>query len=157
MKEIGEALKEARENTGLSLEEVSSDLKLRPSQIENIESGNIDAFKDVFYLKYFIKEYAKYLGLSYDELIDDFNEYLFDYTSKISLDDIKKAKKKADKKDKKQKRIASPYTIERRKRINFKIGLIIILVIIACLLSMFIVKTVVDSTKQDEPIDNVIR
>ena len=157
MKEIGEALKEARENTGLSLEEVSSDLKLIPSQIENIESGNIDAFKDVFYLKYFIKEYAKYLGLSYDELIDDFNEYLFDYTSKISLDDIKKAKKKADKKDKKQKRIASPYTIERRKRINFKIGLIIILVIIACLLSMFIVKTVVDSTKQDEPIDNVIR
>ena len=157
MKEIGEALKEARENTGLSLEEVSSDLKLRPSQIENIESGNIDAFKDVFYLKYFIKEYAKYLGLSYDELIDDFNEYLFDYTSKISLDDIKKDKKKEDKKDKKQKRIASPYTIERRKRINFKIGLIIILVIIACLLSMFIVKTVVDSTKQDEPIDNVIR
>ena len=62
MKEIGEALKEARESTGLSLEEVSSDLKLRPSQIENIESGNIDAFKDVFYLKYFIKEYAKYLG-----------------------------------------------------------------------------------------------
>ena len=125
MKEIGEALKEARENTGLSLEEVSSDLKLRPSQIENIESGNIDAFKDVFYLKYFIKEYAKYLGLSYDDLIDEFNEYLFDYTSKISLDDIKKAKKKADKKDKKQKRIASPYTIERRKRINFKVGLII--------------------------------
>lgn len=157
MKEIGEALKEARESTGLSLEEVSSDLKLRPSQIENIESGNIDAFKDVFYLKYFIKEYAKYLGLSYDELIDDFNEYLFDYTSKISLDDIKKAKKKADKKDKKQKRIASPYTIERRKRINFKIGLIIFLTIIAFLLATFIVKTVVDSTKQDEPIDNVIR
>ena len=157
MKEIGEALKEARENTGLSLEEVSSDLKLRPSQIENIESGNIDAFKDVFYLKYFIKEYAKYLGLSYDELIDDFNEYLFDYTSKISLDDIKKAKKKADKKDKKQKRIASPYTIERRKRINFKIGLIIFLTIIAFLLATFIVKTVVESTKQDELIDNVIR
>lgn len=157
MKEIGEALKEARENTGLSLEEVSSDLKLRPSQIENIESGNIDAFKDVFYLKYFIKEYAKYLGLSYDDLIDEFNEYLFDYTSKISLDDIKKAKKKADKKDKKQKRIASPYTIERRKRINFKIGLIIFLTVIACLLATFIVKTVVDSSHQEEPIDNVIR
>ena len=54
MKEIGEALKEARENIGLSIEEVASDLKLRPSQIENIETGNIDAFKDVFYLKYFI-------------------------------------------------------------------------------------------------------
>ena len=156
MKEIGAALKEARENTGLSIEEVSSDLKLRPSQLENIESGNIEAFKDVFYLKYFIKEYAKYLGLSYDELIDDFNEYLFDYTSKISLDDIKKAKKKADKKDKKQKRIASPYTIERRRRMNFKILLITFLTILALLISVFIVKTIT-TPNNDQPIDNVIR
>ena len=156
MKEIGAALKESRENTGLSLEEVASDLKLRPSQIENIEAGNMDAFKDVFYLKYFIKEYAKYLGLSYDDLIDEFNEYIFDYTSKISLDDIKKAAKKESKKDKKQKRIASPYTIERRRRINFKIGLVIFLSIIALLLSIFIIKTVVD-TNNDVPVDNVIR
>lgn len=155
MKEIGAALKEQRENTGLSLEEVASDLKLRPSQIENIEAGNMDAFKDVFYLKYFIKEYAKYLGLSYDDLIDEFNEYIFDYTSRISLDDIKKAAKKESKKDKKQKRIASPYTIERRKRINFKIGLVIVLSIIALMLSSFIVKTIVDT--KNEPIDNVIR
>jgi cytoskeletal protein RodZ len=157
MKEIGAALKEARENTGLSLEEVSSDLKLRPSQIENIEAGNMDAFKDVFYVKYFIKEYAKYLGLSYDDLIDEFNEYIFDYTSKISLEDIKKAAKKADKKDRKQKRIASPYTIERRRRINFKIGLIVILVIIALFLSGFIIKTIVTTNNSDQPIDNVIR
>ena len=53
-------------------------------------------------------------------MIDEFNEYLFDYTSKISLDDIKKAKKKAERNQaKKDKRIASPYTIERRKKINF--------------------------------------
>ncbi len=110
----------------------------------------------VFYLKYFIKEYAKYLGLSYDDLIDEFNEYIFDYTSKISLEDIKKAAKKESKKDKKQKRIASPYTIERRKRINFKIGLVIFLSIIALMLSIFILNTVVD-TNNKEPIDNVIR
>lgn len=156
MKEIGAALKEQRENTGLSLEEVASDLKLRSSQIENIEAGNMDAFKDVFYLKYFIKEYAKYLGLSYDDLIDEFNEYIFDYTSKISLEDIKKAAKKESKKDKKQKRIASPYTIERRRRINFKIGLVIFLSIIALFLAGFIVKTVSD-TNNNKPIDNVIR
>ena len=156
MKEIGRSLKEARENTGLSLEEVSSDLKLRPSQIENIESGNMDAFKDVFYLKYYIKEYAKYLGLSYDELIDEFNEYLFDYTSKISIDDIKKAKKKADNKGKKQKRIASPYTIERKKHFNFKVALVAVLSILVVLLSLFIVKTVIDSQPK-EPVDNVIR
>jgi cytoskeletal protein RodZ len=156
LKEIGEALKDARENMGLSIEEVAGDLKLRPSQVENIEAGNIDAFKDVFYLKYFIKDYAKYLGLSYDDLIDEFNEYLFDYTSKISLEDIKKAQKKEDKKAKKQKRIASPYTIERRSRINFKIILIILLIMLALLISIFTIKSVINS-KSDTPIDNVIR
>lgn len=158
MKEIGEALKEARENTGLTIEEVASDLKLRPSQIQNIESGNIDAFKDVFYLKYFIKDYSKYLGLSYEDMVDEFNEYLFDYTSKISLDDIKKAKKKADKKDKKQKRIASPYTIERKKKINFKIFLIILLAILAVCICIFTIKEVIDNSKNTtNQIDNVIR
>ena len=158
MKEIGEALKEARENIGLSIEEVASDLKLRPSQIENIETGNIDAFKDVFYLKYFIRDYSKYLGLSYEDMIDEFNEYLFDYTSKISLDDIKKAKKKAERNQaKKDKRIASPYTIERRKKINLKIVLLVFLSILAMLILVFIVKQVVNNTESNQPIDNVIR
>ena len=85
LKEIGEALKEARENIGISIEEAANDLKLRPSQIENLEAGNREAFKDVFYLKYFIRDYSKYLGLNYEDMIDEFNEYLFECTSKISF------------------------------------------------------------------------
>lgn len=114
MKEIGEKLRETREEMGISLDEAAEDLKLRPSQIENIESGNIEAFKDIFYLKYFIRDYSKYLGLDHEEMVDEFNEYLFDYTSKISLDEIKKAKKKQDKKEEKKK-IASPYTVDKKK------------------------------------------
>lgn len=129
MKEIGEKLKESRESIGVSIEEVAEDLKIRPSQIENIEAGNMDAFKDVFYLKYFIRDYAKYLGLDKEDLVDEFNEYLFDYTSKLSLDDIKNAKKSKQE----QKKIKSPYTLERKSKISiipFVIyGLIIILVI----------------------------
>ena len=53
MKEIGERLKETRESIGISIEEAAEDLKMRPSQIENIEAGNMEAFKDVFYLKYY--------------------------------------------------------------------------------------------------------
>ena len=82
MKEIGEKLKEARENMGISMEEVAGDLNVNIKQIENIESGNMEAFKDIFYLKYFIRDYAKYLGLNKEDLVDEFNEYLFDYTSK---------------------------------------------------------------------------
>ncbi len=77
MKEIGEKLRETREGMGISIEEAAEDLKLRPSHIENIEDGNIEAFKDIFFLKYFIRDYAKYLGLNYEDMVDEFNEYIF--------------------------------------------------------------------------------
>ena len=118
MKEIGEKLKETRESMGISIEEAAEDLKLKPSQLEDIEAGNKEAFNDIFYLKYFIRDYAKYLGLDHEEMVEDFNEFVFDYTSKISLEDIKKANKKAEKKagKKQSKRIASPYTVEEKKK-----------------------------------------
>ena len=47
MIEIGEKLKEARESIGITVEEVSEDLKVRPSQVEEVEKGNIKALKDV--------------------------------------------------------------------------------------------------------------
>ena len=56
MIEIGEKLKLAREENGVSKEEAAEDLNLRVSQIENIEEGNLKAFKDVFYLKCFIRD-----------------------------------------------------------------------------------------------------
>lgn len=140
MKEIGEALKEARDNIGLSLEEVANDLKLRPSQIENIESGNVEAFKDVFYLKSLIRDYSKYLGLNYDDMVDEFNEYLFDHTSRISIDDIKKAKKKAQKKEKNTKRIASPYTIEKRRTFSARNLLTILVIILVIIGTVLIIK-----------------
>ena len=58
MKEIGEKLKEARESIGVSVEEVAEDLKIRPTQIENIEAGNSDAFKDVFNLRGMARSYV---------------------------------------------------------------------------------------------------
>ena len=111
MKEIGEKLREARENIGISIEEAAEDLKISVTQIDNIESGNMEAFQDVLDLKYFIRDYSKYLGLDKEEMVDDFNEYLFDYTSKLSIEDIKKEVriKKED-----ANKIRSPYTIERK-------------------------------------------
>ena len=54
MKEIGLKLKAKREENGVSLEEAASDLKMRVSQLESIEEGKQEEFKDVFSLKYFI-------------------------------------------------------------------------------------------------------
>ena len=156
MKEIGEKLKEARESMGITIEEAATDLKLRPSQIEDIEEGNKESFKDVFYLKMFIKNYSKYLGLDYDQMVEEFNEYLFDFTSKISIDDIKKAEKDKKKKEKKLKtvKISSPYTIEKSQQQKIPRFLIIGGIILLVIIVVYIVVLLI--TKKDEPVSNTI-
>ena len=128
MKNIGLKLKAKREENGLSIEEVAEDLKMRPSQITSIEEGKTEDFKDVFYLKYFIRDYAKYLGLDSEKLLDEFNEYLFDITSKIPIDLIEQAKKEK----KESNEAVSPYTKETKKIKVPKliIGLFILIILI---------------------------
>lgn len=137
-------MKSARESMGISIEEAAEDLKMRPIQIENIEQGNMEAFKDIFYLKYFIRDYSKYLGLDHEEMVDEFNEFLFDYTSKISLDDIKKAKEKSAQKEK-AKRIISPYTLETKRKINIPPYIIYILIGIFIVLIIYFIISLNDN------------
>ena len=130
MKELGEYLKSTRISNGVSLTEAAEDLELSLSELENIESGNVRAFKDVYSLKQYIRQYAKYLGLDCEKVIDEFNGFLFEHTSKISLEDIRAAQKKMESEDKK---VQSPYTKVYKEKVNiwpFIIGFIILFVII---------------------------
>lgn len=156
MKEIGEKLKNARESMGITIEEAATDLKLRSSQLENIEEGNKDAFKDIFYLKMFIKNYSKYLGLDYDEMVEEFNEYLFDFTSKISIEDIKKAEKEQKKKEKKLKtiKIASPYTIEKQTQRSVPSFLIIGGIVVLIIIIVYFIVVLI--SKKDAEVSNTI-
>ncbi|MBQ4031254.1 MAG: helix-turn-helix domain-containing protein [Bacilli bacterium] len=92
------------------MEEASADLEIKTIVLENIEDGNIGAFKDIFLLKDNIYSYSKYLGLEPDKIIDQFNEYLFEYTSKIPLEDIEKAMNEQQKEDIPEDKVVSPYT-----------------------------------------------
>ena len=73
MKEIGSKLKEKREENGLTIDEASEDLKVRPSQLSNLEEGKKEEFSDVLFLKYLIRDYSKYLGLDGEKMVDEFN------------------------------------------------------------------------------------
>ena len=130
MIEIGEILKVTRETSGLSIEEVSNDLEISILILEQIENGNIGAFKDIFELKENIQDYAKYLGLDSNEIIDEFNEFMFEKTSKIPMGEIKKAVK--EKEVEKEDRVASPYTkaTPKTKNIQFILTLIIVIVLV---------------------------
>ena len=140
MKEIGELLKETRVQNGVSVEEAAGDLNYKPSQLEAIENGDYKAFKDIFLLKCIITDYSKYLGLNSDEIIDEFNEYVFESTSKIPIDDIEKASKQ-----KEDDKIASPYTKKEKKKSKLPLILGIILVI---LVAAFIIVTFYNNSKK---------
>jgi len=147
LKDLGEYLKSSRQEIGVSLEEAAEDLEVSVSQLENIEDGNLRAFKDVYKLREDIRQYAKYLGLEPDQVADEFNDFLFEHTSKISLEDILDAKKKQDAKDE-EERIRSPYTLEYKKKFNY------IPVVIAIVLSLLIalIVYVILSSMNNQPV-----
>lgn len=113
-------MKDTRRSNGVSLDEAASDLNVDVSYLENIESANVRAFKDVYYMRELVKEYAKYLGLSKEKIQDEFNDFLFEHTSKISLDDIREAQKKKEEENVTEatKKIRSPYTKEYKRKIK---------------------------------------
>ena len=118
MKELGEYLKRARIRNGVNVTEACEDLEISTSHLENIESGNIRAFKDVYELRDDVKNYAKYLGLDANKVVDEFNGFLFQHTSRISLDDIREAQKKKEELIA-EKKVKSPYTIEHKEKLSF--------------------------------------
>lgn len=140
MIEVGDTLKNSREVSGVTLEEVSADLDIPIILLEQIEDGNMGAFKDVFELREYIKKYAKYIGLDPEELIDVFNSFMFERTSRIPMDKIEEAVKEKQIEEEKDTRIASPYTkaVPKLKTAPYIIALIfaIILMIVALVWSI---------------------
>ena len=137
MNEIGEALKYARESSGVSLNEASKDLDIKPEILENIEDGRTGAFKDIYELKDYIASYAKYLGLDENQLIDEFNEYMFEYTSKIPIKEIEKTIELKIKEEKKDEKVVSPYTKEKKKYNNWVYVVVYVVIFLMIIVAIF--------------------
>ena len=135
MKEIGEYLKDTRIKNGVSIDETAEDLNITAIQLENLEEGNVRAFKDVYVLREIVKIYSKYLGLDSEKIVDEFNDFLFEHTSKISLEDLKELKNVV----KKEKEVISPYTEKKKKGIKTIPILIILLVLTVTMLIAYVI------------------
>ena len=152
MNEIGNILRVTRESSGVSVEEASSDLGIKDVILENIEDGKIGSFQDVFQLKAYISEYAKYLGLDSEKLIDTFNEYLFEYTSKIPVKEIEKKVNEQVKEERDIDRVYSPYTREQKSHslLFYRIIYITLAIIAIILLTWSIKQITVNKQVTDE-------
>jgi cytoskeletal protein RodZ len=70
MSELGEQLREARLQKGMSLDDVQEMTKIRKRYLEAIEVGDYKVLPGNFYVRAFIKTYAETVGLNPDELLE---------------------------------------------------------------------------------------
>ena len=146
MKDIGNLFKEKREEIGIKISEAASDMEVTEAQLENLEDGASNAFKDIFFLKDLIKKYAKYLNVNEEEVMEEFNEFVFNLTSKIPVDEIEQKVKEIEKENDKEERtrISSPYTKKKVRKAKLKpvVFYSIITIILVCvtfiLLNLFL-------------------
>lgn len=69
MSELGALLKTARQEKGLSLDDIQEQTKIRKRYLEALEEGDYDVLPGKFYIRAFIKNYAECVGLDADEVL----------------------------------------------------------------------------------------
>ncbi len=68
--ELGTLLKKARQEKGLTLNDIQELTKIRKKYLEAIEANNFDVLPGKVYLKVFIKGYAREVDINYQELLN---------------------------------------------------------------------------------------
>jgi cytoskeletal protein RodZ len=72
LSELGQALKEAREQKNLSLDELQEQTKIQRRYLKAIEDGDYGKLPGEFYTRAFIKSYAETVGLDFKSLTEQF-------------------------------------------------------------------------------------
>lgn len=72
--ELGRRLREAREEKGLTLEDLQNITKIQKRYLAGIEEGKYDMIPGKFYVRAFIKQYAEAVGLQPEVLFDEYRK-----------------------------------------------------------------------------------
>ena len=129
---IGEKLKNRREQLGLSLKEVETELKIRSKYLQALEEERYDLLPGKAYVKPFLKSYARFLGLdlTFEEL-PEFEEKSFTTSTEISSKTSK---------------------IVFEKKSNFSTYLLVVLVIFIALLGVYFLTNLKNSSAKPQNI-----
>jgi transcriptional regulator with XRE-family HTH domain len=99
VKSIGSRLKKARESKRLSLEDAQKALRIHPNILRALEEDRAEQFLSPVYTKSFLKTYARFLGLPYEKIAEEYStqhageeaeQVLFLGKEKDRLKDLKK-------------------------------------------------------------------
>ena len=136
MKEIGEALRNKREELGLTIDEVSSRIKISTSKITAIENGDIGFFENnLSYLKYYVRFYCKELDFDYNEIKNQLSDDIDAYNKEINdtkLLEIDQMQKNIN------ERIKTHTNVKKHEKKKIDISFFLILLMIILLIVAFI-------------------
>ena len=83
MTELGQKLKEAREQKGFSIDQLQEVTKIQKRYLISIEEGNFSVLPGDFYARAFIKQYAEAVGLNGEAVLE---EYKHEIPQSVSQD-----------------------------------------------------------------------
>jgi cytoskeleton protein RodZ len=73
---LGEKLKTAREQRGISISEVAEQTRISPLYLEAIDSDNYKTLPGGIFNKGFVRSYAKYVGVDEQEALQDYSRLM---------------------------------------------------------------------------------
>jgi transcriptional regulator with XRE-family HTH domain len=130
---LGSALRLERERRGLTLEQVSQQLKISETNLEAVENADLSALPGAMYFGLFAKSYAEFLGIDYMRTIEAIKEELgepIDSENNTLVDNDKKLKGSPVPTDGK----SIPTGDYSKSRVSYKsyvvLGVIIVIVIV---------------------------
>ena len=132
---FGNRLKQARINKNLSIDDVAAELFILNRHLEAIEAEDFRSLPQAAFARGFVINYAKFLGLDPDQIVDSFNRNYPDELKKKSVDDIESPLKPMG-------------TLQREGRRSIRINPLLVLGVIGLIvLAVFLIRTV--SNAQD--------
>ena len=73
---LGEKLRQAREERGISISEVAEQTRISPLYLKSIEADDYKPLPGGIFNKGFVRSYARYIGFDENEALQDYNELM---------------------------------------------------------------------------------
>jgi cytoskeleton protein RodZ len=83
---LGEKLRQAREERGISISEVAEQTRISPHYLDSIENDDYRTLPGGIFNKGFVKSYAKYVGVDEQEALQDYSRLIASQEGEVSED-----------------------------------------------------------------------
>lgn len=145
MSDLGELLRKARDQRGLTLDDIQETTKIRKRYLEAIESGDHRVLPGPFYVRAFVKNYSEAVGLDPDEVLRLYqHEVPAAPVEQISEPIVVRA----------PRRVKSPSS-ERLGKIGFNVMMWSFLILIVVVIWVYVINSDTNSPKQVDKSTNI--